>query len=222
MRIGDIEKQSRPREVALREGVSSLGDVELLAILLGGGVPGHSALDMAREMLLEAGDLHSLSTFSKAEFLSFPGIGEVKATQMLAFFELHHRIKKGASKLPQSIDKDEIFEQYYEASKTQEEAILILLSPSKKPIGTRLIYRGNLSRIPFDPQEVIKAVYSNGARNFILLHNHPSGCALPSLDDMKAAEHLFAASKKMGIRLEDFMILGEGGCFSYKEEIGFR
>ena len=222
MRIEDIDIESRPREQANRNGISSLTDEALMALLIGGGVSGHNALELAKEILLEAGDLASLSSYSKREFLSFSGIGEVKATQLLALFELHRRLLKGKGKLPQSIDKDEIFQRFYDEKKQQEEAILVLLSPSRKPLGTRLLYRGNLSKIPLDPQEVMKSVFSNGCRNFVLVHNHPSGCSLPSLEDMQAAEHLYLASKKIGIRMEDFMILGEGGCFSYKEEIGFR
>ena len=219
MKIGDLDIDSRPREAAARYGVSSLSDASLLALLIAGGVPGHSALEIAHDLLTQAGDLSSVFTFSKAELLRFDGIGETKSTQLLALFECAKRVYQGSDNFPKSCDKKVIHDFFFDPRKEQEEAVLLLLSPSKKPYAMRLLYKGDLSSTSFREEDILSVVCASGAKRFLLLHNHPSGNVTPSIDDLKAAGRLDLISSRVGIVMEDFLIVGEGGCFSYKESI---
>lgn len=219
MKISELVDEARPRELAKLHGVSSLSDVHLLAILISGGIPGHNAIDIANDMLRKAGSLTSIFAYSRADLIAFPGIGNIKATQLLATFEFAKRVHQKKSSLPTSISKEELWRCFYKEEETQEEAIVLLLSPSRKPLGTRLIYRGNLKQTSFHQEDVLSSVLSSGAKRFILIHNHPSGKPNPSMEDIFVVGKMAMASYKVGVKMEDFVIVATEGVFSYKEDI---
>ena len=220
MKIAALPKEERPRESALAKGVEHSSDAELIALFVGGGVKGHSALEIADEMLREAGSLANLCTYSYKELLAFPGIGKTKAIQLSAAFEMLKRLQKPAGFLPSSYEAKDVYSFYADPNKTQEEAMLVLLSPSLKPIGDRLLYRGSSSKLPFSSSDVLKHVFSSGAKSFVLVHNHPSGVALPSMEDFASLTNLEISCRKMGIKMADFVILGENSYYSLRENGG--
>ena len=217
MKIENLVEESRPREIARREGISKLNDIQLLALLIAGGIPGHSALEIANDMLMESGGLASLLTYSLAELRKFKGIGETKATQLLALFEIVKRSETGKGSFPSKCDKEALYRYFHDESKPQEEVIVVLLSPSLKMIGHRLVYKGDSSSTTFKEEDILRIVYQNGARHFILLHNHPSGNPNPSFEDLKAVGRLEISSSRLGLTFVDFVILGDGDCYSYRE-----
>lgn len=221
MKIQDLSVDARPRELAAKFGEGSLQDVQLLAILIGKGTPKSSALDIANRMLYESGGLLSLSTYTKEELMRFDGIGQVKATELLAVFELFRRLKHKGNGLPTSSSIDDVSDYYRKSNMLQEEARILLLSHSNRPIGSRLLYQGGIASLPLHIDDVLRLVLSSGSKRFILLHNHPSGNPLPSLEDIKSLTGLEIACKKVGVTMVDFLIIGEERSFSLQREKTF-
>jgi len=91
-RIKDLPEDQRPREKLLKFGPESLSDKELLAILIGYGFKGKSALDIAEEMLVEYKDLRGLAGKRLDEFMKIKGIKEAKIIKIAVAFEIAKRI----------------------------------------------------------------------------------------------------------------------------------
>ena len=219
MKIVQLSKDHRPREKLEIYGSSALSDAELLAVLIASGTTKHNALDIAFMLLEESGGLASLSTYSKKDWMRFDGIGEVKATMLTSVFELHRRVLKAGNSLPSSSDPREIAEFYSLSQQPIEQATLLLLSPSCKPIGQRLISRGDQSRLVISEREILRHVITSGASKFILIHNHTSGNSEPSKEDWNTLSHLQMSATKLGLKMEDFIILGDHAFYSLKQAL---
>lgn len=217
MKIAQLSKDHRPREKLEIYGPTSLSDAELLAVLISSGTSKHNALDIAFMLLEESGGLSSLSTYTKKDWMRFDGIGSVKATLLTSVFELHQRISKSNNGLPTSSDPREIAEFYAALKQPVEQAMLLLLSSSCKPIGQRLISKGDQSRLVVSEREILRQVLSSGASKFILVHNHTSGNSEPSKNDWNALSHLQLSASKLGLIMEDFIILGDHSYYSLKQ-----
>lgn len=219
MKISELDEASRPREVFEAQGKEALKDEELLAIILGSGIPSHNALDIARSLLRYGGSLPSLCTISKKELLSFKGIGKAQAMRLLSVFELYSRLDKSSSGLPASSDPSDIASFFLDLRLEQEEAWIILLSPSHKIMGRRLLSKGGEGRVSFSVSVLLKEVLSSGFSHYALVHNHPSGEPAPSISDFNSLAKLDTSSRNVGIEMVDFIIVAEGGYFSYKESL---
>ncbi len=91
-KIKDLPKEQRPREKLLKFGPESLSDQELLAILIGHGLKGKSAIEMAEDLLKEHKDLKGLAGRRLDEFMKIKGIKEAKIIKIATAFEIAKRI----------------------------------------------------------------------------------------------------------------------------------
>ena len=91
-KIKDLPEDQRPREKLLKFGPETLSDKELLAILIGHGLKGKSALDMAEELLAEYKNLKGLAGKRLDEFMKIKGIKEAKIIKIVVAFEIAKRI----------------------------------------------------------------------------------------------------------------------------------
>ena len=91
MAITDWPEEERPREKLLQKGAESLTDAELLAIFLRVGLPGKSAVDLARDLLARFGSLEALFHASLKDFSAIPGMGDAKYAQLQAVLEMARR-----------------------------------------------------------------------------------------------------------------------------------
>jgi len=90
--ISKWAEDDRPREKLMLKGKHSLSDAELLAILIGTGSREHSALDLAKMILIQTqNNLIELSKMQISELMNFRGIGQAKAITVIAALELGRR-----------------------------------------------------------------------------------------------------------------------------------
>jgi DNA repair protein RadC len=93
--IAALEPDARPRERLTARGAEHLTDGELLAIVLGAGTRGASAIDVARPCFAASAGPTGLSRATRAELAAYTGIGTVRATLVLAALELGRRAAAG-------------------------------------------------------------------------------------------------------------------------------
>ena len=91
MGIMDWPVLERPREKLIARGAQVLGDAELLAILLRSGSGGRNAVDVARQVLADAGGLTQLSQLSHNQFCKMPGLGKASFAQLQSALEIARR-----------------------------------------------------------------------------------------------------------------------------------
>ena len=205
----------RPREELARRGAAQLSDDALLAILLRSGRRGRNVAELARDVLQAFGGLGSLARASFEEILArrFSGVGRVKAMEIAAALELGRRAaaQSPTEEAPFVRDPESVVRQLrlLTANLRQEVFWTLLLDTKNRLIGRpQEISRGLLDSSPVHPREVFSTAISHAAAAVILAHNHPSGDSTPSVEDLRVTRQLVEASRILGIRVLDHVILG--------------
>jgi DNA repair protein RadC len=203
-------------------GRSALTDAELLALLIGKGHNGRSALDIARDLLANVDDdLKCLGQKSLEEFKGTSGIGEASAFTLLAAFEIGRR---RSTAVPQKQATIRSASSAHEQLKgeledlTHEEFWVMYLNSGSRLIAKKRISSGGLSGTVADVRLILKWALDLRATAMIAGHNHPSGNLKPSEPDIRLTRKLKEASEWMDIRLLDHLIFADKGYFSFADE----
>jgi DNA repair protein RadC len=217
--IKELPPELRPRERLLEAGPAALSDGELLGLLFGIGNREKTAVELANEVISQAGGLHGLYDVSVHELTQVNGIGEAKACIILAAVELGRRIGRvrnpGRPVISSPADVDRLLRGRI-ANLDRENFVAVLLNTKNEVIGTPLISVGTLSSALVHPREVFKPAIRASAASVILAHNHPSGKTEASQEDREVTKRLVGAAEILGIEVLDHVIVGDGH-FSMKE-----
>jgi len=219
MRIKDIPKIERPREKLIQKGPENLKDEELLAILIGKGIKGKNAIELAKRILKKY-HKKKLLKMKYEELSKIKGIGPAKACIILASQELVKRVLKVEdSGLPivQTLN-DVVLQVGYIRDKSREHFIAIYLNARNELIFRKHIFIGTLNASLVHPREIFKEALEHNAASVILIHNHPSGDPTPSEDDLEITKRIIEAGKIMGIDILDHIIISKNKVFSFKEK----
>lgn len=217
--IKQLPPELRPRERLLAAGPGALSDGELLGLLFGIGNRKKTAVELAGEVISEAGSLHGLYDVSAHELMEVNGIGEAKACIILAAVELGRRIGQvrnpGRPVVSSPADVDRLLRGRI-ANLDRENFVAVLLNTKNEVIESPLISVGTLSSSLVHPREVFKPAVRASAASVVLAHNHPSGKVEPSREDREVTRRLVGAAEILGIEVLDHVIVGDGH-FSMKE-----
>ncbi len=186
-KIKDWPESERPREKLLELGADKLSNAELLAILLRSGSGEVTAVDLAKRLMIEYGELPAISGRSIGELKKMKGIGNTKAVTLIAAFEIGRRIASGGDIKKVKIGWPEDIANYYiplMRNLKKEQFKIVLLDSSNQILKDILISEGNLNSSIVHPREIFKPAVSESAASIILVHNHPSGDCEPSEDDI--------------------------------------
>ena len=210
----------RPIEKLQQRGVLFLSDAELIAILLatGSAKGGHSAVACSRLLLQRHPSLRGLSAASLRELCRFPGIGPVKASRILAAFELSRRLLGERTPKRSVYGKSrDVFEAHSVVLRDEKkEAFLVILLDSKNRfIREERVSVGSLNSSIVHPREVFHPAIRECAASVLFLHNHPSGDPSPSEEDKQLTKRLVEAGRLMGIPVVDHIIIGDGSYYSF-------
>lgn len=221
--IKDIAGCERPYEKAVLNGINTLTDAELIAVILRTGTNSESSIDLANKILnnhpVHKG-LNGLFFMRRENLLEIKGIGNTKATQLLAVTELSKRINESRLKKDLCYDNpDKIAAYYMEKCKylTKERVYLMLFSNSHMLIKEIMLSEGTVSSSSISPREIFIEALRYEAVNIILVHNHPSGLPEPSNSDIAATIKIKEAGKLMDINLSDHIIVGNDCYISLLE-----
>lgn len=218
--VKHLAPHDRPREKLERGGVASLGDNELLAVLIGHGSGGSSAIVSANDVLAMAGGVHGLPTLRREQLERIVGIGPAQAGRILAAVEIGRRTlmtPEGAR--PQFLTPAHIAEfllPRYGAHSVERFGVL-LLDTRYRLIAARLLSVGSLDASLANPREVLREALLAAAPVLVAFHNHPSGDPSPSGDDIQLTRRLKIAGGVVGVALLDHMILARTTYCSMQE-----
>lgn len=218
-KIKDMVEEQRPYEKCEQRGVASLTDIELLAVLLRNGTRNMNSLEVAKNVLYprgRKGGLICLHDLSVAQLMKIPGIGRVKALQIICIVELSRRLSKSSvSNGPDFSSPVKIAEYYMEDMRhyKQEHMKLLMLNTKSRLLGETIISKGTVNASLISPRELFIEALQKNAVSIILLHNHPSGDPTPSKEDILLTKRIREAGDLIGIELLDHIIIGNN-CYT--------
>ncbi|GAA5236418.1 JAB domain-containing protein [Verticiella sediminum] len=210
----------RPRERLWRHGPEVLTDVELLAVVLGTGLPGQGVMALARQLLADSG-LRGLLGRSPQALAGLPGLGPAKACQLGAILELARRSLAEELRRGEPMNQAELSRRYCAsllAHRDVEICLALYLDNQLRLIQYEELSRGTLSQAALYPREVVRAALRHHAAAVILAHNHPSGRAEPSAADRRITRHVREALALIDIRLLDHIIVAGNQTVSLAAE----
>ena len=220
MKIMDLPKFNRPGFKLTRNGAHSLDDAELLSIVFGIGSRGESALELSNKLLKKY-------NLDKLEHISFRKLAKEcksynKAMQLLSLIELSKRYNKLVNNGYSTFIKNprDIYNIFFnELSNLKKEKVIgVYLDTKNKIIKREVLGIGILDSSLIHPRELFKEAIKESAKSVILIHNHPSGDANPSDEDVILTKNLIEAGKLMGNNFLDHIVIGKNCFYSFKED----
>jgi DNA repair protein RadC len=221
MSIRDWSAAERPREKLLSLGPQALSDAELLAIFLRTGVRGKSAVDLARDLLIQHGGLRPLLTLEASTFCATQGLGPAKYAQLQASLEITRRHLRAKLERGDALSSPSDTRSYLRArlrDYPHEVFACLFLDNRHRVIRYDELFRGTIDGASVHPREVVKEALRCNAAALILAHNHPSGIAEPSQADRALTGRLKAALALVDIRILDHLIVGDREVVSLAEQ----
>ena len=213
----DLPIDERPRERLLALGSQDLSTIELLAIILGKGSKGKSALALATELLERFSSAAGIMNATIPELCAIKGIGEAKAISMKACFELGLRSQKPSGQMRYPIYAPEDIYRYIRTrleNAETEQMIAILRDGRGQVFHYEKVAQGRANCVHINQREVLSYALRNRASGFILCHNHPTGNPDPSKADIELTRKMYLSGKAIGIPLDDHIIVGKSSFIS--------
>ncbi|MBC2839602.1 DNA repair protein RadC [Robiginitalea sp. SC105] len=211
----------RPRERLLDSGPPALSEAELLAVLLGSGTRGTSAVALARRILEQAGGLSGLQRLPLERLLVLDGIGPAKAAAIGAAMEIGNRLAQAPGnsrvRIRESRDAHQLMRPVLSRLE-HEEFWVVYLNNANAVISRFQLSKGGLTGTLVDVRLLLRRALELGAVSLVLVHNHPSGNLQPSNADRQITRKIVKAAHTMDIRVLDHLILGGTTYFSFADE----
>jgi DNA repair protein RadC len=217
LHIRDWAADDRPRERLLANGPAQLSDAEVLAVLLGQGTNGMSAVDLARTLLQAFGGIRGTLNASQCDLTAIRGVGPAKAAILFAARECSSRYLRERLRPGVTIGSPGDSREFLLASlrdRPHEVFCCLFLDNRHRVLAFDELFRGTIDAAAVYPREIVKQALGRNAAAVILAHNHPSGIAEPSQSDQLITRRIRDALELVDIRLLDHFVIGDNCCVS--------
>ena len=223
MKIKELCPDERPREKMRLRGAKALSNAELLAILLGSGTTERNVMEVAQELMVSAGGrLTLLGAMPLERMVHQKGVGEARAAAISAALELGRRaFEELAIVDKRAVTSPELVYQLmipHMKNLDHEECWVLFLNRANYLIGKEMITSGSLESTLIDTGRILRKAIEKQCSHVILVHNHPSGSAVPGQADIHQTDLLRRALSAISIQLMDHVIVAENAFYSFSEE----
>lgn len=216
--IKGLDKTCHPREKAILNGIESLTDAELLALLLRTGNKNQSVLELSSSILNDLNGISGFNSITLSKLLSFKGINKAKAIGLLAAIEFTKRLNI-------QVNENEVYDNpskvYYHLqprmqSLTKEHFMIMILDNHNRLITEKTLFIGSVNMSIVSAREIFREVLAFNGVCVICVHNHPSGDPHPSKEDISMTNRLIELGQMMNIDVIDHIIIGKNKYYSFK------
>ncbi len=217
LKMKELPEAERPYEKLKMYGEDKLSIAELLAIIIKTGTKEENSLDIANRILMMTDNLLDLATISINDLMKIKGVGEVKAIQIKAVYELSRRISSPQNNFKIRINNPKIIADILInelRDEKQEQLKLIILNTKNEIIKTIVVVKGDTNVVNVSIKQILAEPIKNQAPKIILAHNHPSGDSTPSMEDVLLTKEVMKACDIFGIKLLDHIVIGNNNYHS--------
>ncbi|MDQ3020039.1 MAG: DNA repair protein RadC [Bacteroidota bacterium] len=231
-KVHDLPKSERPRERLIAYGADRLSSAELISLILNTGIKGESVIMISQKIIMQFGSLKGIMESSLEDLKQVKGLGEVKATKLMASFAIAKKVMQEIKISEEEKDADRKKynavtspDELYKIIKdkisnfSKEHFLVVSLDARNNFIGVDEISVGTLTASIVHPRETFESAIRRHAAHIIIAHNHPSGELEPSEDDLKITKRLVESGKIMGIEVLDHLIITKNSYLSFKEKL---
>ena len=220
--ITDWAEEDRPREKLMAKGVASLSNAELLAIIMRSGSSEDNAVELARKILADfQNNLGELGKATLSQLKSYRGMGEAKAISIIAALELGRRRSTGEIiEKKKFVSSRDIFMLFHPmlSDLPHEEFWILFLNNSCRYLDMQRLSAGGLTDTPVDVRLMMKMTIEQLASRIVICHNHPSGSATPSQQDIMLTRKVKESAALLDVVLLDHVIVADKGYYSFADE----
>lgn len=222
MKLKTLPNNEKPRERFMTIGREKISDAELIEIILKSGTRKNSIKEISHNILSSVNNISELRSKEYNTLANIEGMTKVKAVELLAAIELGRRVY-------QPVADEELFIctqptsiigyfNYLFQDEKQELFYVIYLDNQKKFIAKKFLFKGTVNYSLVHPREIFKEAYLLSASYIICIHNHPSGNASPSSNDIELTKRIKEIGNLHGIALLDHIIIGNNNYYSFYED----
>ncbi|MFH1956111.1 MAG: DNA repair protein RadC [Patescibacteria group bacterium] len=212
--------RGRLRDRFLQSGLNGFLDYEIVELLLTLGTPRKDCKQMAKEVIKKFKSLRGSLDAVPEELQRIKGIGKINIFGFKLFQEIYKQYVKEKIPAKTILDSPKLVIDYLQEKlkrEKKEHFVVLYLNAINQFIHEETISIGILNANLVHPREVFKPAIEHLAANIIIVHNHPSGGAEPSQDDIEVTKRIVEAGEIMGIEVLDHIIIAKGKVFSFKE-----
>lgn len=220
--LKNLDKQDLPRERLQRLGASALKTQELIAIILRTGTRGENVLNLAERLLRDHGGLSGLARAPYKELTRVKGMGNTKAIELQAVFELGRRLATAAPDDKPVVKSPADAANLLSDMNVMEQEVMrtLLLDTKNRVLAIKTVYTGSVNTTVIRVAELFKEAIRQNCAAIIVAHNHPSGDPSPSPEDVAVTRELVQAGKLLDIDVLDHLVIGAGQKFVSLKERG--
>ena len=209
-RIQDLPGNQRPREKLIERGAQALSDAEILALFIGTGSRGKSAIELGRTLIRKHGSIGSIGAMHASELAKEHGFGLAKATRLAAAFELGARVSRERMH-QETLDSPQAIHACFGPQLQHlpvEQVMVATLDCRLRMLSAHTISIGSVNESIAHPRDILRPVIARAAHGFLLIHNHPSGDPSPSRADLEVTKRVLGAAELLQLRFVDHLIIG--------------
>lgn len=222
MNLKKLPSEEKPRERLLKYGRENISNDELIEIILKSGNKKCGIKDISHNILSSVNNISELKNLSINTLSNIDGMSKIKAIELVAAIELGRRVYEDNKyeNLVKLTNPSTIINYFHNLfkDKKQEYFYVIYLDNQKNFIDKKLLFKGTANYSLVHPREIFKEAYMLSASNIICIHNHPSGDATPSKNDIELTKRIKMISDIHGIGLLDHIIIGNNNYYSFYED----
>jgi len=213
MNLKKIPNEEKPRERLVRYGRENISTNELIEIVLKSGTRKAGIKEISHNIMTSVNNINELKDLEISQLTNIDGMSKVKAIELVAAIELGKRVymDENYKELVELTNPSAIINYFHNlfSGKKQEYFYVIYLDNQKKYIDKKLLFKGTVNYSLVHPREIFKEAYILSASYIICIHNHPSGDASPSNNDIEITRRIKEISNIHGICLIDHIIIGK-------------
>ena len=224
MPIHDGHRQ-RLKERFLSEGLDHFDELYVLELLLFYCIPRKDTNPIAHQLLAHFGSLTNVFEATVEELQKVPGISKNAATFLTLIPQAgrYYQIKRAEpGDILHTIEQCGKYLVPYFYGRENETVFLLCLDAKCKVLGCKMIGEGSVNSANIPIRRVVEIALNANATTVILAHNHPSGLALPSADDVQTTLRVAKAMDAVEITLADHIVVADNDYVSLTQSGYYR
>ena len=216
--------REKMRRRFLETGLDSFAEHEALELLLFYAIPRRDTNEIAHMLLNRFGSLEAVFAATVEELQQIDGIGENAAVLLKLAPELlrYYQVDKVKEEMPLvTIQACGDYLKHFFLGRKNETVFLLCLDAKCKVLACREVGEGSVNSAGISIRKIVEMALAANATSVVLAHNHPSGLALPSPEDIHTTRRVAAALQAVDVHLADHIVVADGDYVSLVQS-GYR